>query len=285
MHRFHHRIFLAAVLTFVLPAISVANQPLAETETYTFGIVPQQSASRLARDWGPLLRHLSQTSGVNLTFKTAPNIPEFERRLAKGEYDFAYMNPYHYTVFSDSPGYRAFSKVSNKTIKGIFVVREDSKISTLQDLSGTRLAFPSPAAFAATVLPRSELHHRAIEYEPTYVNSHDSVYRGVAMGLFPAGGGIMRTLNVLDPNIRSQLRILWTSKGYTPHAFAVHPRVPGDAVKRVAKAMYELNTSDTGRKTLANLGMKELEPANDSDWNDVRELSLQELKSPTQNLK
>jgi len=47
-----------------------------------------------------------------------------------------------------------------------------------------------------------------IEFEPNYVKSHDSVYRAVAAGLFPAGGGVTRTFNSLDPAIREDLRII-----------------------------------------------------------------------------
>ena len=33
-----------------------------------------------------------------------------EQRVEKGEYDFAYMNPVHYTFFSKSTAYRAFAR-------------------------------------------------------------------------------------------------------------------------------------------------------------------------------
>lgn len=82
----------------------------AEPQVLTFGVVPQQAANKLAKKWGPLFKHLGEKSGYTIRFKTAPNIPEFERRLSRGEYDLAYMNPYHYTVFGDQPGYRAFAK-------------------------------------------------------------------------------------------------------------------------------------------------------------------------------
>jgi phosphonate transport system substrate-binding protein len=66
----------------------------------SFGVVPQQSATELAKAWIPLFNVLSESAGLGLRFATAPSIPIFEQRLAAGEYDLAYMNPYHYTVFS-----------------------------------------------------------------------------------------------------------------------------------------------------------------------------------------
>ena len=66
----------------------------------TLGVVPQQSASKLAAQWGPLLRIAGERAGVDLVFKTATDIPQFEERCRAGVYDFAYMNPYHYTAVS-----------------------------------------------------------------------------------------------------------------------------------------------------------------------------------------
>ena len=84
------------------------NIPAANAETLTFGVVPQQSASKLARLWTPILEQVSREVGVRIEFRTAKDIPTFEQRLASGEYDFAYMNPYHFTVFNVTCGTSVF---------------------------------------------------------------------------------------------------------------------------------------------------------------------------------
>ncbi len=244
------------------------------TESLSVGIVPQQSAAKLARLWSPLLRELEQRSGVKLQFHTAPDIPTFERRLAEGEYDLAYMNPYHYTVFSREPGYRAFAHEREKRIKGIVVVAKDSPIQSLEELAGAELAFPAPAAFAASMLPRASLERMGIAISPRYVGSHDSVYLAVARGLYPAGGGVVRTFNNIDAAVREKLRILWTTPGYTPHAFAAHPRVDGQVMGRVRDALVSLGDDEKGRALLGALRFKPIGAAADANWDDVRELDL-----------
>jgi phosphonate transport system substrate-binding protein len=240
----------------------------------TFGLVPQQSASKLARVWGPVIAYLESKSGLEIAFRTAPDIPEFERRLAAGEYDIAYMNPYHYTVFSRLSGYRAFAKAKEKSIKGILVVHKDSPLKSPLELNGATIAFPAPAAFAASVLIRAYLTREDVDFTPKYVSSHDSVYRTVAKGLYPAGGGVMRTLNSVEPDVRAQLRILWTTKGYTPHAFAAHSRVPADAVERLTQAMLAMDGNAEGQTLLGSLSVRGFEAATDSDWDDVRALGI-----------
>ena len=84
------------------------------------------------------------------------------------------------------------------------------------------MAFPAPTAFAATILTQADLAANQVSFTPSYVSSHDSVYRSVAKGIYPAGGGVVRTFNNVAEEVRKQLRILWITKGYTPHAIAIH---------------------------------------------------------------
>jgi len=247
---------------------------MAEPVTLSFGIVPQQSASKLARLWTPILNYLGEQTGYRLRFRTAQDIPAFERRLAAGEYDLSYMNPYHYTTFHRASGYEALARAKDKRIKGIIVVRKDSPVKNLREFSGQTLAFPSPAAFAASVLPRAWLNTEGIPITPKYVSSHDSVYRTVARGLYPAGGGVIRTFNNVDPTISEQLRILWTTRPYTPHAIAAHPRVPTQVVQRLRQAMLAMDRDPQGIRLLATIRIKGFERGEDRDWDDVRALGI-----------
>jgi len=264
-------------LLLLLMLLVSGGNTLAE-QVYSFGIVPQQSASKLAQLWGPILQRVNQQSGIKLQFATAPDIPTFENRLAAGEYDFAYMNPYHYTIFQQAPGYQALAKARDKRIEGIIVVHNGPQgTQTLQQLNNRTLAFPSPAAFAASILTRSHLAGLNINFTPNYVSSHDSVYRAVAKGLYPAGGGIMRTFNNLSPEIREQLRVIWTSNGYTPHAIASHPRTQPQVVKKLQQALIQLEQSTEGKRLLYGIKLKGFEAASNADWDDVRTLHIEQL--------
>jgi phosphonate transport system substrate-binding protein len=273
MSRILSKWFLVGFLAVMLP-IPPVYMGAEESLTLSIGIVPQQNATKLARLWTPICKYLSKQTGYRFVFKTAKDIPTFEKRLAAGEYDIAYMNPYHYTVFSIDPGYRAIAKETNKRIQGIIVVKKDSPYQSIAELSGKTLAFPAPAAFAASVLPRAYLKTNQIEISPRYVRSHDSVYLTVSKGLYPAGGGIQRTFNNMPESIRQQLRILWKTPGYTPHAFAVHPRLPAAVVRDTAGALIAMSTNEEGGKLLKNLNFNPIGSAKDEDWDDVRELGI-----------
>lgn len=264
------RVMVALLFFFVTSIPAYAQE-------YTFGIVPQQSAKKLAQKWGPILRQLSDETGLTIRFATAKDIPTFEKRLAAGEYDFAYMNPYHFTVFNKSPGYIALAHQAKKSIQGIIVVRKDSEIMTLGDLADSRLAFPSPAAFAASILPQADLNNQGVSFEPLYVSSHDSVYLNVARGLTPAGGGVVRTFNNTDPSVSEQLRVLWKTRRYTPHAFAAHPDVAVADRTRLQSALINMEKNNEGMALLKSINFEGIESANDQKWDDVRALNITAL--------
>ena len=248
--------------------------------TLTLGIVAQQSAKKLAETWQPLINYISEHADIDVVFKIAKDIPTFEQRLAEGEYDIAYMNPFHFVVFNDSVGYRALARQKDKRIKGIVVVNANSTITSLDDLNGKQIAFPSPAAFAATIIPSAYLKQQGVIFTPRYVHSHDSVYLNVQRGFFNAGGGIIRTLNGVDENTRSAFRVLWESDGYTPHAIATHPRITKTQREALLDALLTLSEDKDNHQLLKNIGFKGFMSSADEDWDDVRALGITSLARP-----
>lgn len=275
-----HRLFVTALLTLLLASTGshAATPESPDKPVITFGVVPQQAASRLAKLWIPVLDYLSEQSGHTLRFLTARDIPAFEAACARGEYDMAYMNPYHYTLFRKAPGYRVFAKEKDKQIMGIIVARNDSPLAELSELSGKTLAFPSPLAFAASMLPRASLKEQDIDITPEYVSSHDSVYRAVAKGLFTAGGGIIRTFKNTDPKIGEQLRILWTTDSYTPHAIAAHPRIDAEVTERLLEIMLTMDQDPQGAALLNALRFTGIEMAIDQEWDEIEALQMDTLE-------
>jgi phosphonate transport system substrate-binding protein len=270
-------LYLCILLLFTLPVLAQETTP---KKTYTVGIVPQHSASKVIKIWAPLFDKISQSTGHHFKVMTSKDIPEFEKNIKSSTYDFAYMNPYHFVVFNSSPGYRALAKQKDKEIHGIIVTHKTSEIKSIKQLSGKEIAFPSPGAFAASMLPRGSLLKAGVDFKPIYVSSHDSVYKAVSKGFFVAGGGIVRTLKNTDKNTRDNVRILWKSPGYTPHAFAVNPIVPNTIAISFQQALIDVINDDDGTVILGNLSMpKGFVTAEDKDWKDVRELNIIELDS------
>ncbi|UMM04987.1 phosphate/phosphite/phosphonate ABC transporter substrate-binding protein [Vibrio campbellii] len=255
------------LLVLMLPPKLMAKPQL------IFGVVPQQSAAKLAEQWQPLLDRWGELAGVELKFATARDIPTFEKRLAAGEYDVAYMNPYHFTLVNQTPGYTAIAHAKDKKITGILVTKADWK-GDLQDLQQQTIAFPAPRAFAASIINQSELTQKGIVFDTKYVGSHDSVYLGVAKGLYQAGGGVSRTFHSLDESVKNQLKILYKTAPYTPHAIAVSHSVVTETREALQNSIETLNRDAKAQGSFHLLNIKGLQHAEDKDWNDVVQLGI-----------
>ena len=225
------------------------------TQTFSFEVVPQFTAAKVYSTWSPLLQRVGQETGMCFELRVAPNIPEFEQRLLKGDPQFVYLNPYHAVLGYQKRKYQPLLADSEDLLTGILVVRTDSSIKTLEDLKGKTVSFPAPNAFAASLLIRAELAKRKINTNAVFVKTHSNVYRSVIGQDAAAGGGVNNTLDNEAPEVRQQLRVLYETPAYTPHPIATHPNVPAAARERFFKAILKLTQDEEGRKLLDGVNL------------------------------
>lgn len=208
------------------------------------GVVPQQSPLELSKTWLKIVEYLNNKTGLQIVFKTEQSIPLFEEKLYKGEYDISYMNPYHFTVASEKQKYSAFLR-SKENIVGILLARKNDNFD-VKNLKDKTFLFPSPNAFAATLVIKYELKQLFNfdvdkDAKVLFVNTHDSVYKGVAREIGDFGGGIIRTYdNFKEEEDKDKISIVYQTKDYPSHPFAAHPRVDKKTVELLEKAFLEM---------------------------------------------
>jgi len=242
----------------VLFLLAGANtMTVAADVTYKLGVVPQFSAKRVHDIWQPVIQALHDKTGIKLELHGTTDIAEFGRALNRGKFDFAYMNPYHLLNASERQGYRPLARDVGKALQGVLVVRADSGVDNLEQLSDKKIAFPSPNALGASLLMRQELADRFnISFTPVYVRTHDSVYLNVVLKQAIAGGGVSKTLNKQSGKIRERLTTLYRTDRIVSHPVAVHPRVDSVVAEKIRQAFLSLSEDDEGRKILAAIPMK-----------------------------
>ena len=226
------------------------------SQTYSFEVVPQFTAAKVYSTWSPLLQRVGQETGMCFELRVAPNIPEFEQRLLRGEPQFVYLNPYHAVLAHQKKKYQPLLADTDDLLTGILVVRADSPIKSLEDLKGKNISFPAPNAFAASLLIRAELAKRKINTHAVFVKTHSNVYRSVIGQDAAAGGGVNNTLASEAPEVRQQLRVLFETSGYTPHPIVTLPSLPAPVREKFFKAFSQLAQDDEGRKLLSGVGIE-----------------------------
>lgn len=238
----------------------------------TFGVVPQQSPFVLMKSWNPIIQYLEKETGEKIDLKIETSIQKFEEVLYSGGYDIAYMNPYHYVFANEKKDYKAVVK-SDKDLIGILVVNKTSGITQINDLKDKKFLFPSPNALAATLLTKYELlknYHINIEKDEKfdYVNSHDSVYKGISRGIGDVGGGIERTFNALsDEKTKESLMILYKTQPYPSHPIAFNKSISKEVEKKFIKALLNIP-----KELLEELSIGNMIETNDKDYDVIRNI-------------
>lgn len=265
--------FVLTVVTYLvsLSVVTASDLQANANNSFSLGIIPQQSAKKIHALWSPLTKYIQQQTNYPLYLHGSPNIPTFEDSLFTGKFDLAYVNPRTYIEANKHVGYVPLVREGQKKLKGIIVVAKESSYKTLTDLNGSRFTSPKNA-FAASTLTRLNMHALGINFSNSYVETHTHGYSLVANGAVDAAGGVLRTFNSLSPKIQSRLRILWTSEGVTPHAFIIHPRVNAIVKQRILDAILSFNEMPEGKNFYKALHMRPFKEAKNSDWDDVRQL-------------
>lgn len=271
-------LFLKLAMMMFLVILPAERAAAAEAGRYVVGVVPQFEARKLHKIWTPILKEIEKRSGIALTFKGVRDIPAFEQGLSRGEYDFAYMNPYHLIVANQEQGYLPLVRDVGRRLYGIIVVAKNSPIQRIADLDGKIVAFPAPNALGAALIPRAEFARDFnIDVVESYVKSHSSVYLNVALGSASAGGGVQKTLDRQPENIRSRLRVIYNTTKVAPHPIAAHPRIPASDVEKIRQAFIEMGATEAGAQLLAKIPMKKLGPASLMDYEPLKSLGLAEF--------
>ncbi|SEG08132.1 phosphate/phosphite/phosphonate ABC transporter substrate-binding protein [Marinobacterium lutimaris] len=222
-------------------ALLISVPGWAEECNLKLGVVPQFEQRKLLQIWQPIIDRLEASVSCNLEFVGAENIPDFESKFAEGLYDLAYMNPYHAVVANQKQGYLPVLRSGSRGLQGVLVVRKDSDIQSVSELNGKTLAFPSPNALGASLLMRAELQQlHQVRVNPEYVKTHPSVYLYVAKGLASAGGGIQRTLDEQPEELKSALKVIYTTQEVSSHPLVIHPRVDPDLAERVVEQLLAI---------------------------------------------
>ena len=260
------KIILCTILLWGIPLTAAAEQ-------YTFGVVPQQSPLKLFKTWKPIADYLSKATGHEIVFKTEKSIAKFEAVLYSGGYDIAYMNPYHYVIAQRRQDFQAKVR-ADKMIRGILVARKGEKnFADLIKDPKSRYLFPSPNAFAATLLTKFELldqHEVNVEQQGQfqYVNSHDSVYSGIARGIGQIGGGIQRTFNNFNKSTdKDKLEVIYTTDAYPSHPIAFKSAMNAETQEALTEALLNIPKS-----LIDALSIKKIITTNNEEYDAIRSL-------------
>lgn len=275
-----------AVLLCALSACKEAREPLApefgstpaagHTRSISFAVHPLHNPRRLDAVFGPLMPRLAEASGKRFRLEASRSYDAFERKLAAREVEFALPNPYQISKLGDA-GYHVIAKMGDdERFYGILLVRRDAGITSLQQLRGSRIAFPAPTALAATLMPQHLLAEAGLlpgrDYEPVFVGSQDSSIMTVEAGGVTAAATWPPPWEALvreRPELAERLEILANTPPLVNNGVVARDDVDPSLVSTVRRVLLSLNQDDAGRDILHAMELSRFTDATEANYAPV----------------
>jgi ABC-type phosphate/phosphonate transport system substrate-binding protein len=248
-----------------------------QSQPLSFGVIIHRSPTLTAQFWNPILRYVSERSGVPLQLKVASTGPEHTAMVGHGALDFLYSN-HNFIKENEASGYRVFARPKEDPGKGEIVVLADAPIRSLADLHGQEVVFPHTAAFLGFHLPMDALLRMGIQVKPRFAGNQEGAMGQLKAGRTIAAGVNAEVMQAFAKREGIAYRVLWSSEAYLSLALSAHPSVPDEQVKAVQEAFLKMAEDPVGAQVLASSAerIKQKSPlgfiaAHDSEFDNIRQ--------------
>jgi len=268
--------WMAVASVGVLVFLALGAHGWSQSQPLSFGVIIWRSPTLTAQFWNPILRHVSERSGVTLQLKVAQTGPEHTAMVRRGDLHFLYSN-HNFIKANEESGYRVFARPKEDAGTGEIVVLKGSPIRTLTDLKGKEMVFPHTAAFFGYHLPMDALLRKGIQVKPHFAGNQEGAMGQLKAGRVVAAGVNAEVMRAFAQRENIAYRVLWSSDKYLSLALSALPSVPPETVKAVREAFLKMADDPEGAEVLASSAavLKQASPlrfvaSKDSDFDNMR---------------
>lgn len=255
--------------------LQYSSAPLeANVPIYRFAVHPLHNPLKLSESYQPLIEYLNrQLPGVQLQLEASRDYQAYEQKFRERGPAFLLPNPWH-TLQAQKVGYHVIAMAGDaEDFKGIFIVRQDSKIKKPADLKGKVVSYPSPTALAAAIMPQYFLYTHGIninrDIQNIYVGSQESSIMNVYLGKSSAGATWpppWRLFQKDHPTEAAQLKLIWETPSLLNNSVMVRDDVSESVRKQVRKSLLDLAQTTEGKAILLGMETTSFHAANDASY-------------------
>ena len=236
---------LALALTVGLAHTAFA----ADTPTYRFSPVNQWDIQKTAAYWNPIIKYVSNASGVKLELKIGRTSADTTSYVLAKEVEFVFSN-HLFSPEREQLGWKVFGRRWTPPIHGQIAVPADSPIQSLDDLKGQEVVFAGPEAFIGYKVPYAYLLGKDIKVKPVFAGNQNAAFAQLFAGKAKAVGSNSALVDGYAQRENRKFKVLWTSEGFHDLALMASSKVPEKDVKAVASAFINMHRNPEGRAIL-----------------------------------
>lgn len=264
---------LLALAFIIIPlAVAYAQKPVKE---YIFGVFPYMPLNKLYEVHSPMAVDLSNKIHFPVVIQSAPSFASFREALRREEFDIAFIQPFDYPEAHDKHGYLPLARRDAK-LRTILLVRKDSPLSSLQDISGKLIAAPAPSAAVTRILNREMKQNHIDSVQDVrwvFKHSHFACMQSVLVKEADACTTSVRALKHWESvRLEERFRIIYRAATYPHTLMVVHKRVPKQTREIIKQTIIDWQNTETGRKILSRGNLIPFVEAHDSEYDVIRKI-------------
>jgi len=266
------RTLIPWVLMFMLPATVWAGN---SKEEILFGSVAMDIPAVMYERLTPLTNYLSEKLDRPVSLKLSPDMGAAIKETAQGTVDLAYLTPVAYLKAREEGNAQLIAKTVTKgkaSFQLMIVVREDSPITTVEQLAGKSFAFGDKRALLqrAAVVGAGMPLERLGEY--SFIGHYDNIVRAVMIKDFDAG--ILKDTMAYKWEGKG-IRILYRTPDLPPYNITASKNVDKELLAQLKDAFLSLDAKDPAQLAVIKAVDKKYDgfaATSDKEYDVVRQL-------------
>ncbi|HCW7625806.1 TPA: phosphate/phosphite/phosphonate ABC transporter substrate-binding protein [Staphylococcus aureus] len=260
----------------------------------TVQFVPSQNAGTLEAKAKPLEKLLSKELGIPVKVSVSTNYNTIVEAMKSKKVDVGFLPPTAYTLAHDQKaadlllqaqrfGVKEDGSASKELVdsyKSEILVKKDSKIKSLKDLKGKKIALQDVTSTAGYTFPLAMLKNEAginatKDMKIVNVKGHDQAVISLLNGDVDAAAvfnDARNTVKKVQPNVFKDTRILKLTQAIPNDTISVRPDMDKDFQEKLKKAFIDIAKSKEGHKIISEVYSHEgYTETKDSNFDIVRE--------------
>ncbi|HFF0998492.1 TPA: phosphate/phosphite/phosphonate ABC transporter substrate-binding protein [Staphylococcus aureus] len=260
----------------------------------TVQFVPSQNAGTLEAKAKPLEKLLSKELGIPVKVSVSTNYNTIVEAMKSKKVDVGFLPPTAYTLAHDQKaadlllqaqrfGVKEDGSASKELVdsyKSEILVKKDSKIKSLKDLKGKKIALQDVTSTAGYTFPLAMLKNEAginatKDMKIVNVKGHDQAVISLLNGDVDAAAVFNDARNTVkkdQPNVFKDTRILKLTQAIPNDTISVRPDMDKDFQEKLKKAFIVIAKSKEGHKIISEVYSHEgYTETKDSNFDIVRE--------------
>jgi phosphonate transport system substrate-binding protein len=254
-----------------------------------FQIVPSQDVKILSENSKRLQDYLESHTPYKFEVTIPSTFVSVVDALGSKKADMAAINTSGYYMAHKKFGVEARLTVIRHglaTYQSQFLARSDSKIKSLKDLNGKKIAFVDPSSTSGYLLPIKLMQDKkVVPKDVVFAMKHDAVVSKIYQGEVEAGAtyysppqngeidDARRLVKAQFPDVEEKVRIVELSDPIPNDPIVFTKEMPEEIKEKISHTLQAFVLTPDGQKVLNSLlGATNLKKATDSDYDSVREM-------------